>query len=341
MAMKADIQEGRGKSGATEMRTRWYGGDAGLTVRMFVTMFLLFAVYLAFLAILYWAGAGYITIAVVGGVLLLFQYFYSDRLVLWSLGARIVSPEEAPQLHGMVDRLAALADLPKPKVAIVEREVPNALATGRNQRNSVVAVTRGLMERLDPPEIEAVLAHELTHVKNRDMMVITIASFLSTVAFFVMRNFAFMGFYGGGYGGRRGGRDQGGAGVFALVYLASLLVWLISFFLIRALSRYREYAADRGSAVLTGAPSQLASALLKISGTMQRIPQRDLREVEGMNAFFILPAISGDSVMELFSTHPSLEHRLARLQRMQQEMEGHVEDLGHSPGADASGPFAA
>lgn len=313
--MEAGIHDGNGLSGATKMRTRWYGRNTGLTVRMFVTMFLLFAVYLGFLAILFWAGAGYITIAVVGGVLLLVQYFYSDRLVLWSLGARIVSPEEAPQLHGTVDRLVALADLPKPKVAIVDSEVPNALATGRNQRNSVVAVTRGLMERLDPPELEAVLAHELTHVKNRDMTVITIASFLSTVAFFVMRNFAFMGFYGGR-------RRDGGASAFALVYLASLLVWLISFFLIRVLSRYREYAADRGSAIITGAPSQLGSALLKISGTMQRIPQRDLREVEGMNAFFIFPAITGGSVMELFSTHPSLEHRLARLERMQQEMEG-------------------
>ncbi len=324
------------------MRTRWYGRDTGLTVRMFITMFLLFAVYLAFLAILFWAGAGYITIAVVGGILLLVQYFFSDRLVLWSLGARIVSPEEAPQLHGMVDRLVALADLPKPQVAIVDSEVPNALATGRNQRNSVVAVTRGLLERLDPPEVEAVLAHELTHVKNRDMTVITIASFLSTVAFFVMRNFAFMGLYGG-YGGRQrnGGGGGGGAGVFALVYLASLLVWLISFFLIRALSRYREYAADRGSAIITGAPSQLSSALLKISDTMQRIPKRDLREVEGANAFFIIPAIGGTSLMELFSTHPSLEHRLARLDRMQREMEGNVEDSGRSSGTDSSGPIAA
>ncbi len=321
------------------MRTRWYGRDTGLTVRMFVTMFLLFAVYLAFLAILFWAGAGYIIIAVVGGVLLLAQYFFSDRLVLWSLGARVVSPEEAPQLHGMVDRLSALADLPKPKVAIVDSQVPNALATGRNQGTAVVAVTRGLLDRLDPPEVEAVLAHELTHVKNRDMMVITIASFLSTVAFFLMRNFAFMGFYGG-FGGRRG-RDQGGAGVFAIIYLATLLVWLISFFLIRALSRYREYAADRGSAIITGAPSQLSSALLKISGTMQRIPQRDLRDVEGMNAFFIFPAVNSQSLMELFSTHPSLEHRLERLNRLQQQMEGHVEDSGRSSGTDSSGPVAA
>ena len=318
------------------MRTRWYGGDTGLTVRMFVTMFLLFAIYLAFLAVLFWAGVGYITVAVVGGILLLVQYLYSDRLVLWSLGARMVSPTEEPGLHAMLDRLAALADLPKPRLAVVDSEIPNALATGRSQRSAVVAVTRGLTERLDPPELEAVLAHELTHVKNRDVMVITIASFLSTVAFFVMRNFAFMGFYGG-----RRGRDQGGAGAFAAVYLASLLVWLISFFLIRALSRYREYAADRGAAIITGAPSQLASALLKISGTMQRIPQRDLREVEGMNAFFIFPAISAGSVMELFSTHPSLEHRLARLERMQREMEGRIEDPGHSSGADASGPFAA
>ncbi len=226
-------------------------------------------------------------------------------------------------MHGIVDRLVALADLPKPKVAIAESDVPNAFATGRSPQNAVVAVTSGLMRRLEPPELEAVIAHELTHVKNRDAMVITIASFLSTAAFFMMRSLMWAGMWGyggfGGYGGRRRDRNVGGYIVF--VYLAALAVWVISFFLIRALSRYREYAADHGSAIITGAPSQLSSALLKISGTMQRIPQQDLREVEGMNAFFFLPAMSGSSLSELLSTHPSLDHRLERLSRMQQEME--------------------
>ncbi len=305
------------------MHTRWYGRDTELTVRMFITMFLLFAVYLGFLAVLWSAGVSYISLLVIAVLLLGVQYYFSDRIVLWSMRARIVSPDEAPELHGIVDRLVALADLPKPKVAIAESDVPNAFATGRSPQNAVVAVTSGLMRRLEPPELEAVIAHELTHVKNRDAMVITIASFLSTAAFFMMRSLMWAGMWGyggfGGYGGRRRDRNVGGYIVF--VYLAALAVWVISFFLIRALSRYREYAADRGSAIITGAPSQLSSALLKISGTMQRIPQQDLREVEGMNAFFFLPAMSGSSLSELLSTHPSLDHRLERLSRMQQEME--------------------
>jgi heat shock protein HtpX len=301
------------------MHPRWYGSDTGLTVRMFVTMFLLTAVYLGFLAALWYAGVDYVSMAFIAVVLVAVQYYFSDRMVLWSTGARVVSPQEAPELHGAVDRLVALADLPKPRVAIVDTDVPNAFATGRNPENAVVAATTGLISRLEPPELEAVLAHELTHVKNRDAMVLTIASFLSTVAFFIMRSFMWGGFGGfGGYGRRR---DRGGGGGIMLVYLASLAVWVMSYFLIRALSRYREYAADRGSAIITGAPSQLSSALLKISGTMQHIPQRDLREMEGMNAFFIIPAASGSSLMELFSTHPALEHRLERLNRMQQDME--------------------
>lgn len=296
------------------MRTRWYGRDTGLTVRMFVTMFLLFAVYLGFLTVLWAAGLDWVTLAVIAAVLLVVQYYFSDQMVLWSMRARVVSPEEAPQLHGAVERLVALADLPKPKVAVIDADLPNALATGRNYRNSVVAVTTGLLQQLEPAELEGVLAHELTHIKNRDAMVMTIAGFLSTLAFFIMRSSL--------WGGLGFGRRRNGAGGIALVYLAALLVWVISYFLIRALSRYREYAADRGSAIITGAPSQLASALLKISGTMQRIPNRDLREVEGMNALFIVPAVAGASIMELFSTHPSLQHRIERLNRMQAEMEG-------------------
>ena len=318
--VRAHLKEGR----QLDMRTRWYGRDTELTVRMFITMFLLFAVYLGFLAVLWAAGVSYVSLLVIAVILMGIQYYFSDRIVLWSMGARIVSPEEAPQLHGIVDRLVALADLPKPKVAIADTDVPNAFATGRSPKNAVVAVTSGLMRRLEPPELEAVIAHELTHVKNRDAMVITIASFLSTAAFFMMRTLMWGSLFGfGGFGGYGGGRrrGRGGGGYIIFVYLAALAVWVISFFLIRALSRYREFAADRGSAIITGAPSQLSSALVKISGTMQRIPQQDLRQVEGMNAFFFFPAMSGSSLSELLSTHPSLEHRLARLSRMQQEME--------------------
>ena len=295
------------------MKRKWYGGSTELSVRMFVVMFLLAVVYLFFLTVLWSVGLDFFSLALIAAVMLLAQYFLSDKLVLWSMGAKEVSAVEAPQLHGMVERLAAMADLPKPRIAIVQTSVPNAFATGRNPKNSVVAVTTGLLDSLDTQEIEAVLAHELSHVRNRDVMVITMASFFATIAQFIMRSAMF-----GGYG--RGRRERGGDNL-AIIYLVSIVVWLISFFLIRALSRYRELAADRGSAIITGAPSNLASALLKISGVMQRIPQQDLRQVEGMNAFFILPAVRGQSIMELLSTHPSLETRLERLKRMQQEME--------------------
>jgi heat shock protein HtpX len=312
MPSRAPAQKG------AEMRRSLYGRDTELSVRMFVVMFLLAALYLAFLFVLYQAGFGYSTIIVIAAILLAVQYYFSDRLVLMSLGAQVVDENQAPELHAVVSRLSAMADLPKPRIAVIRSDVPNALATGRDPQHAVVAVTTSLVQRLDENELSSVLAHELTHIKNRDATVITLASFFATVAFFVMRSGLFFGMYGGGYGRRR---DQGAGGL-ALIYLASLVVWVISFFLIRALSRYREYAADRGSAIITGAPSTLASALMKISGQMARIPQRDLREVEGMNAFFIVPAAVGNSVMELLSTHPSLEHRLARLNRLQEQMEG-------------------
>jgi heat shock protein HtpX len=229
------------------------------------------------------------------------------------MGGRIVSEQEEPRLHETISRLCAIADLPKPKIAIVESTVPNAFATGRSKDSAVVAVTTSLKQKLSQPEIEAVLAHELSHVKNRDMLVITIASFLSTVAFFLVRNMLFFGM---------GGRDRDrGAGAAVVVWVVSIVVWLISFLLIRALSRYREFAADRGSAIITGQPSHLASALMAISGVMERVPSRDLREVEGMNAFFIIPAISGDSIMKLFSTHPTIEARIRALEEMERRME--------------------
>ncbi len=277
-------------------------------------MFLLAAVYLFFLAVLWQAGVGYSGLIIFVAIMLGVQYYFSDRMVLWSMGAREVSPREAPELHTLVERLAALADLPKPRVAVVPTSMPNAFATGRNPKNAVVAVTRGIMERLTPPELEAVLAHEMSHIRNRDMTVLTLASFFATVASFIMQNFFYFGAFGG--------RDREGSNNTMIVYLASMVVWVISFFLIRALSRYREFAADRGAAILTGSPGQLASALVKISGSMARIPQRDLRQAEAFNAFFIIPAAAGgNSLMELLSTHPSLQRRLDYLRRLEREME--------------------
>jgi heat shock protein HtpX len=289
---------------------------------MFVVMFLLAAVYLAFIAVLAAYGVRFVPLAVIAVGLLAVQYFMSDKIALWSMGAHEVSPQEAPELHAVIDRLAASIDLPKPRVAIADTPMPNAFATGRNPKNAVVAVTTGIMQRLDPQELEAVLAHELSHIRNRDVMVMTLASFFAMVAQLMMRWMFWGGMYGGM--GDRGGdrRDGGGGGAMALIYVASILVWIISFFLIRALSRYRELAADRGAAIITGAPSHLMSALMKISGVMNRIPDRDLREVQQMNAFFIVPAIHADSFTGLLSTHPSLETRLERLRSLSREMEG-------------------
>jgi len=278
---------------------------------MVFTMFLLAAVYLAFLAILSYQGAGTMTMLIFVGGFMLVQYFFSDKLVLMTMGAKIVSESEAPELHQMISRLCAIADLPKPRIAVVDTPMPNAFATGRNPNSAVVAVTTGIMLQLNGPELEAVLAHELTHVKNRDVMVMTIASFLSTVAFFFVR---YLLWFGGGGSDRKGGSIW-------VAWLVSIAVWIVSTLLLRALSRYREFAADRGSAVITGQPSNLASALMKISGVMPRIPQQDLRKAEGMNAFFIIPALSGSSIMKLFSTHPSVEQRIAALERIEKEIE--------------------
>ena len=294
------------------MKRKWQQ-DRGLQFRMIFTMFLLALVYLTFLAFLAYQGAGMMTMLIFVGGFMLLQYFYSDRLVLMTTGAKIVSESEEPELHQMISRLCAIADLPKPRVAVVDSPMPNAFATGRNPNNAVVAVTTGIRRQLNRSELEAVLAHELSHVKNRDVMVMTIASFLSTVAFFFVR-YALI--FGGGGGGRR----EGGGGII-IAWIASIIVWIVSSLLIRALSRYREFAADRGSAVITGQPSNLASALMKISGVMTKIPDDDLRKVEGMNAFFIIPAISKSSIMNLFSTHPSVEKRIAALEKIEQEME--------------------
>ncbi len=297
---------------------RWYGRDTELTTRMFIVSFLLTAVYLGFLAFLWAAGVDFFSMLIIAGIMLGAQYYFSDKMALWSMGAKEVSPAEAPELHAIVERLAAAADLPKPKVAISEMDIPNAFATGRNPKNSVVAVTTGILRRLDRGELEGVLAHEISHIKNRDVLVITMATFFSTLAFMLMRWLMFAGMFGGF---SNDDRREGSGAYIMLAYVVSMVVYFISFLLIRALSRYRELAADRGAVILTGDPSQLASALLKISDTVQRIPSRDLRQVEGMNAFFIVPALSSGSIANLFSTHPSIEERLRRLDQMQKDME--------------------
>jgi heat shock protein HtpX len=297
---------------------RRIGTDWGLSLRMALTMVLLGMVYLAFIAFLWRLGIGLGFLIIIAAVLLIAQYYFSDRLVLLSIGAREVSESEAPELHDLVSRLAQMTGIPKPRVAIIDTPVPNALATGRNPKHALVAVTTGLMSQLTPEELEAVLAHELSHVIHRDTRVMAMASFFATVASFIVQ-MGLWGGLGGGYGDERD-RDRGGS--FILVFLVSAIVWAVSFILIRTLSRYREYAADRGSAIITSRPSALASALVKISGRMQRIPDQDLRQVEPASALMIFPAISKGSVAELFSTHPSLEHRLARLREMEARMAG-------------------
>ena len=278
---------------------------------MLLTMFLLAVLYLGFLAVLLSMHVSQIVIILFMGGFMFLQYFFSDKMILASMGAKIVTESEEPELHQIVSRLCANADLPMPRIAVVKTSMPNAFATGRNQKNAVVAVTTGIMERLDNNELEAVLAHELTHVKNRDMMVMTIATFLSSIAQILVQ---WLPFFGGG------NRDRDSGSNFIVLFLVSLVVWIVSFILIRTLSRYREFAADRGAAIMTGQPSHLVSALKKISGF--RVPTEDLRKVEGpVSALFITPAISGSSFMRLFSTHPTLEARIAALQKIEMELE--------------------
>jgi heat shock protein HtpX len=301
------------------MKRKAYGRDAGLSLRMLLTGSLLGLLYVAFALVLFYvlnAGLWLMLVIVLG--IAVFQYYTSDKIALAASGAKVVSPEEAPKLHAMVERLAAMADLPKPRVAFVDTDVPNAFATGRNQKHAVVAVTRGLWERLDEPEIEGVLAHELTHIANRDVLVMTVASFFAMLAAMLTR----FGFYAGMFGGWGGGnRDNNNSvPVWLIVMVVSVVTYFLSWILIRTISRYREYAADRGSALITGAPEYLMSALQKISSQMTLIPQRDLREVEGMNAFFIIPTRVKKATSELFMDHPPLEKRLAALERIAREM---------------------
>ena len=296
-----------------QARQHWYR-DPSLSRRMFFVMVLLIALYLAFTAVLFYAGVNFVVIALVAGGLALFQYFLSDKLVIATMGAKQVTPEQQPELHSMVERLAQTMDLPMPKVYWMDTEVPNAFATGRNPNNAVVCVTAGIWRQLDSNEMFAVLGHELSHVKNRDVFVMALASFFATIAGFITQWGFFLSL---------GRRDERGGNAAMLVWLASFLVSIIStLILIPLLSRQRELAADRGAAVVTGRPTDLITALKKISGNMNMIPQEDLRRVESANAFFIVPALKGVNLRTITSTHPTLEQRIEQLERIQRQMEG-------------------
>ncbi|RUM32914.1 MAG: zinc metalloprotease HtpX [Archaeoglobus sp.] len=285
--------------------------DWGLKMRMYFTMFMIFLVTLAFLTLLWIYGVSTPVLVVFAGGMLFLQYYFSDKIALLASGARIVDKDEMPELHEIVEELARKAGIPKPKVAIVDSPIPNAFATGRSPSSSTVAVTTGLLRILSRDEVEAVLGHEISHVLHRDVAVITFASFISTLAWFVMRWAMFMGFWGD--------RDRDSIAPLTLLAISSL-VWLISFLLVMALSRYREYAADMGSALLTRKPQSLISALLKISNSMDRTPVEERKKVEGLNAFFIIPAISGETIMSLFSTHPPIEERIKKLEEIAEKM---------------------
>jgi heat shock protein HtpX len=303
------------------MERKAYGRDFGLSLRMVTTMFVLGLVYVAFFIVLVNIfNFSIFAVVLIMGILAFVQYFTSDKIALLASGAKVVERDQAPELHDMVERLAGMADLPKPRVAVIPTDVPNAFATGRSPKKSVVAVTEGLWNRLEPREVEGVVAHELTHIANRDVAVMTIASFFAMVAAMLAR----FGLYGGMFGG--GGRDRGGgAPVWLIMFAVSIITYVISYVLMMMISRYREYAADRGAAVITGAPEYLMSALQKIASRMTQIPQRDLREVSGMNAFFIVPTSVKRGFAELFMTHPPLEKRLARLAAISREMGRPVE----------------
>jgi heat shock protein HtpX len=310
-------------------RTR-YAPDRGLTVRMTVTMFLLGLVFVAFVAAIIGLGTAYgasssaivLFAVVLGGGFAIGSLFYSDKIALRTAGAREVSPQDsqdAARLHGIVDRLCALADMPKPRVAIADTDMPNAFATGRNADHAVVCATRGIMRRLDNDELEGVLAHEMSHVAHKDVQVMTIASFLAIIAALLVR----MAFYSELFGGGRRSNDQNALPIMFILMIVSAVVYAISFLLIRLLSRYRELSADRSGALLTGQPSALKSALIKVTGDIGRIPTKDLRTAQPLNAFFFAPAMhlsGGSGLANAFSTHPSLERRLAELDKIQQQL---------------------
>jgi heat shock protein HtpX len=288
-----------------------FGRDIGLQTRMLVTLFLLGLLYTGLVVALLAAGAGVAIMAVVIAGLTLAQFFLSDKLALAAMGAKEVTPEQAPGLHAMIDRLCVQADLPKPKVAVADMEVPNAFAMGRSQKKATVCATTGIMKTLSPAELEGVMAHELAHVKNRDVLIMTVASFFASVAAMILQFGLFFG----------GGDDDDGAPAFLVVLLVSFVVYIVSFFLMLALSRYREFSADRGAALVTGRPSALSSALVKISGAMERVPTQDLRETERMNAFFIVPTSVKGAIQTIFSTHPPMEKRIERLNQLEAQLQ--------------------
>jgi heat shock protein HtpX len=290
-----------------------FGRDTGLQLRMTLTLFLLGLVYVVLVGVIFASNQSWLLIFVAG--MFLVQVFASDKLALHAMGAREVGPQEAPQLHAMVERLCVQSNLPKPRIAVADTRMPNAFAIGRSPKKATVCATTGIMELLSPSELEGVMAHELTHVQNRDVMVMTIASFFATVAAYIVQ----FGFFFGG--GGMGGNDDDSPSM-AVVILVSVVVYVISFLLLQALSRYREFAADRGAAVITGRPSALSAALMKISGSMERIPQRDLRASQELAAFYIFPPHAKQSLMNLFSTHPPLEKRIAALSRLEAQLQG-------------------
>jgi heat shock protein HtpX len=306
---------------ATNSGSRRFRSDPGLVARMTFTMFLIGALYVAVVALLIASHVSVGFVVFIAAALLFAQYYFSDRMALFGMGGRIVTPEEAPELHGIVDRLCALADMPKPRVAIADTDMPNAFATGRNPKHAVVCATTGIMRRLDTEELEGVLSHELSHVAHRDVAVMTFASFLGMCAGMITRFAYYSGLFGGFGGGRNDDDDNGGAPALIVIMLVSMLVYVVSFMLTRTLSRYRELSADRSGAYLTGRPSALASALQKVTGDIARIPTRDLRSAEAFNAFFFTPALAnGFSISSLFSTHPPLEKRLEQLARISVEL---------------------
>jgi heat shock protein HtpX len=302
------------------MKRKALGRDAGLTLRMLTTTALLGLLYVLFAVVLFNVlNVGLVPLIVIVVGIALFQYYTSDKLALAAAGAKVVSQEEAPELHAMVERLCALAGLPKPKIAVMETDVPNAFATGRSPKHAAVCVTTGIWRRLEPRELEGVLAHELSHIANRDVLIMTVASFFAMLAALLTRFGLYAGMFGG-YGGNNRDNNNNQIPVWLIVLVVSIVVYAVSFILIRTLSRYREYVADRGSAILTGAPENLMSALQKISGEMARIPQRDLREVQGMSAFFIVPPSVKAATAELLLDHPPLEKRLAALAEIARQM---------------------
>jgi heat shock protein HtpX len=298
-------------------QSKSFGRDPGLQFRMLLTLFLLGLVYAVLIGVLFAAGASAISIAVIAGVLFLIQYFTSDKIALYSMGAREVSPQEAPQFHALIERLCIQANLPKPRVAIADMAMPNAFAIGRSPKTATVCATTGLLRLLTPAELEGVMGHELTHVQNRDVMVMTIAGFFAAIASFIVQ----MGFWFGGAFNSRDNRDSGPA--FIVVILVSAAVYVVSWLLLQALSRYREFAADRGSAIITGRPSALISALRRIDSGMGMIPQQDLRAASNeLAAFYIFPPRAKQSIANLFSTHPPLDKRIAALERLEAQLQG-------------------